>query len=730
MHIRKARSPIQIDGVLDEAAWQEAEVARDWFLNFPVDTILAPFQTEARVTFDEEFFYVSFVCYDDESPDFIQNLRRDYEYPFNDQVGVNIGPFNDRLNGFFFAMTPKGVQREGIVIGGGSGGDAFNSYWDNKWYCQVVRHPDKWIGEAAIPFKSIRYKDGMKEWNIIFDRSDRKRNQTSSWIRTPIPYTTGMFAYSGQLIWDDPLPPARTNISVIPYVAGGLSQNREVRPVENNSDIQAGFDAKVGLSPSLNLDLAVNPDFSQVEVDQQVINLTRFEFRFPERRQLFLENSDLFSRAGLPEARVFFSRRIGLVRDSTGLFQRVPILYGARVSGSINKDWRLSVLNAQTSKVLSLGLPAQNYTVATIQRNFWAQSSAALTFVNKQSLGVMDADTNRYFHNSIWRQELRNGQPYLRKNTFNRVLDLDVELLSKDNKWHSSMFAAQTFDDFDQRDNLSAGIFFEYTTRNLYIRMRPSYIGENFNAEAGFVPSYNVYPGQLNFVNSINYRMYPANSPVIRMGPVLGLNHTYIPGGPLTDKDYSLGYALTFANTSTLELTYNYIFQQLTNDFNPIDRRTYTLFRTGEQYDWHTVSAEFSTNTRNLFNFTLGSTYGGFYNGTNLNLNGQFNFRYQPFGNISLRFDYNDLKLPGNYGEEILFLIGPRLDLTLTDKLFLTTFYQYNSLLDNMNLNVRFQWRYQPASDFFIVYTENYLPQGFASKNRALVFKLSYWLNV
>ncbi len=328
MHIRKARSPIQIDGVLDEAAWQEAEVARDWFLNFPVDTILAPFQTEARVTFDEEFFYVSFVCYDDESPDFIQNLRRDYEYPFNDQVGVNIGPFNDRLNGFFFAMTPKGVQREGIVIGGGSGGDAFNSYWDNKWYCQVVRHPDKWIGEAAIPFKSIRYKDGMKEWNIIFDRSDRKRNQTSSWIRTPIPYTTGMFAYSGQLIWDDPLPPARTNISVIPYVAGGLSQNREVRPVENNSDIQAGFDAKVGLSPSLNLDLAVNPDFSQVEVDQQVINLTRFEFRFPERRQLFLENSDLFSRAGLPEARVFFRAGSDWCGIRRGCFNGSPSFMG------------------------------------------------------------------------------------------------------------------------------------------------------------------------------------------------------------------------------------------------------------------------------------------------------------------------------------------------------------------------------------------------------------------
>ena len=134
--------------------------------------------------------------------------------------------------------------------------------------------------------------------------------------------------------------------------------------------------------------------------------------------------------------------------------------------------------------------------------------------------------------------------------------------------------------------------------------------------------------------------------------------------------------------------------------------------------------------TRKLFNFNLSSTYGGFYNGRNFNLSGQVNMRYQPYGSVSLIFDYNDVKLPENYGEEKLFLIGPRLDLTLTDAIFLTTYFQYNSLLDNVNLNARFQWRYSPASDFFIVYTENYLPMDFSSKNRALIFKLTYWLNV
>ena len=307
---------------------------------------------------------------------------------------------------------------------------------------------------------------------------------------------------------------------------------------------------------------------------------------------------------------------------------------------------------------------------------------------------------------------------------------MDLELLSKDNKWHSSFFVAKSFDDFNKRDNMAGGMFFEYDSRNLYVRLRPTYIGENFHAEAGFVPSTGVYPGLFDFQGDANYFLYPAHPGIVSMGPEFIFKHTYLPTGESTDREYSLGYRIKFLNTSEIAISYNYIFQQLTNSFNPIDSRVYTPFLIGEQYSWHSVSGSLQTNRRKRLNLLLESTYGGFYNGSNLNLNGELNFRYQPYGNIALRFDYNNLQLPDNYGQEQLFLIGPRVDLTLTDKLFFTTFYQYNNLLDNMNLNVRFQWRYKPASDFFIVYTENYLPMGLRSKNRALVFKLTYWLNV
>lgn len=729
LHIKKAKGEIVLDGKLDEDDWKSAQVAGNWFLNFPVDTVAAPFQTEARVTFNDQYFYVSFVCMDDETDDLINSLRRDFDWPFNDNVGVNINPYNDGQNGFFFSVTPAGVQREGIIAGGGIGMDAFNSYWDNKWYSVVERYDDRWIVEFAIPWRSFRFKAGLKEWNILFDRADHKRNMRSSWVSVPIQFQTGQFAYSGKLIWDDPVPTLHSNISVIPYVAGSTAKDSEVTPSEKDNSLSAGFDMKVGVTPSLNLDLTFNPDFSQVEVDQQVINLTRFEFQFPERRQFFLENSDLHNRAGLPEARSFFSRRIGLVLDSSGLYKKVPILYGARLSGSINPKWRISMMNMQTKEYEPAGLPAQNYTVTTLQRNFWRQSNFAVTFVNKQSLGVGDGDSLKYFHNSIFKEKVVDGDTVLQKNTFNRVISANLDILSRDNRWRSSSAISQSFDNFNSSENIIAGTSLEYATRPWNIRIKPMYIGKNFNAEAGFVPSSGVYPGLFNVQASVAHRWYSNSGPLIWTGPAVLLSQTYIPDGTLTDQDYLFTYSWNLRNTATLDLSYNYVFQKLTKDFTPVGSDFMPL-PAGEEYNWQTISASFTSNKRTLFNYQLKTTYGGFYNGTNFNINGRLNFRYQPYGNISMLFDYNDVKLAAGYGQEKLFLVGPRVDFTLTDKVFLTTYFQYNNLLDNVNLNARFQWRYKPASDIFLVYTENYLPNNFASKNRALVFKVTYWLNM
>lgn len=728
LSIRKANGEIILDGKLDEPDWLTADVASNWYLNYPNDTARAPFQTEARLTFDDRFLYVSFVAFDDESDDMINSLRRDFNYDLNDNVGMCIGPYNDKLNGFFFTITPAGVQMDGTVANGGSGNSSYNVFWDNRWFSKVVRYADRWICELSIPFNSIRYKAGIREWNIAFDRLDKKRNMKSSWIRTPIQYVTGSFAYSGQLVWEDPLPDTRTNISFIPFVAGGKAWDHEGGGTTSDS-FQAGFDAKVGLTPSLNLDLTVNPDFSQVEVDQQIINLSRFEVMLPERRQFFLENSDLIDQAGFPDSRLFFSRRIGIVRDSMGLYHRIPIAYGARVSGSITPKWRTNIQYLRTKETVSQGLPAQNYIVGTLQRNFWAQSSVALTYVDKLNVGVNDRDSLLYHHESVFPRFTQGGRTFVKRSSYNRAVGADLEVLSKDNKWSYSAYASKSFDNFEDTRNYSAGSYLQYSVRNWIVGGGGYMIQENFNAEAGFVPSRNVYPGVYSTFSSIAYKHYPKNSSLVTMGPAAEFNNNFLPGGTLVDKFYSVEYNLNFLNTAAASIGYNYNFQRLTNEFNPINAALYETFKVGEVFDWHEVSASFGSDMRRLFNVNLEATYGGFYNGRNLNINGELNYRYQPYGNVSLRFDFNDLELAEGYGKEKLFLIGPRIDVTFTDKIFLTTYVQYNNLIDNINLNARFQWRYKPASDFYIVYTENYFPDGLLSKNKALVFKLNYWLN-
>lgn len=728
--IRKALGTITLDGKLDEPDWVKAAVAKDFYLNFPVDTTFAPFQTEARLTFDDHNFYVSFVCFDDQTPEIVQSLRRDFDYENNDNVGFTVGPYNDRINGFFFVITPRGVQMEGTISGGGTSGDSFSATWDNKWYSHVEKYSDRWIAEIAIPFKSFRFKSNLKEWNINFNRWDRKRNLSSTWIAVPIQFDSGSFGYSGQLVWEDPSPQAATNISIIPYIAGLSSVDKQAGPLKRSSDLNVGFDAKIGITPSLNLDLTVNPDFSQVEVDRQVINLTRFEFRFPERRQFFLENSDLFDQAGYPSARPFFSRRVGLTRDTAGSIQQVPIVYGARLSGSINKDWRVSTLNMLTQEKETLGLPNQLYTVATLQRNFWKQSNIAVTYVDKQSLGVSRLDSMKYFNRELWQPRVNNNDTTWVLNNYNRVITADLELLSSDNRWSGSFFYSASFDPHLEGKNQSGLAFVNFRSRNFQAMYGESFIQENYNAEAGFVPTRGVYPGFQNSFINIEGIFYPKHKHIVRMGPYLSAEVTRIPGGIVTDKSLGIGYGFSFLNTSGLEFSYDLTYQKLTNTFNPIDSEQYTSFLAGENYTWSSVSAEYQSDQRKIFNYSAEVNYGGFYNGKLFNINGSLNYRYQPIGSVAIRYDYNAIDLPNEYGKEKLFLIGPRIDLTFTDKIFLTTFVQYNNLADNINLNARFQWRYKPASDFFVVYTENYLPQHLKTKNRALVFKLTYWLNI
>jgi hypothetical protein len=205
----------------------------------------------------------------------VESLKRDFSFLKNDNFLLFIDPFDDRTNGFSFGANAAGAQWDGTMYEGGK----VDLSWDNKWLSVVKNYDDKWVFEAAIPFKTIRYKKGVREWGINFSRNDLKSKEKSSWAPVPRQFPTASLAYTGVLIWDEPPPDPGPNISLIPYVLGGLSKDYENKtPLSTRHQI--GMDAKIGITSSLNLDLTVNPDFSQVDADQQVINMIRYELFF------------------------------------------------------------------------------------------------------------------------------------------------------------------------------------------------------------------------------------------------------------------------------------------------------------------------------------------------------------------------------------------------------------------------------------------------------------------
>ncbi|RPE08476.1 hydrolase [Chitinophaga lutea] len=698
LHIRKASSPIKIDGVADEQAWRDAEAASDFFMILPMDTSFAKVRTDVRMAYDQQNIYLLVENFNGApGPYMVESLRRDFAFLKNDNFLLFMDPFDDQTNGFSFGANAAGAQWDGLMYDGGK----VDLSWDNKWHSVVKNYPDKWVFEAVIPFKSIRYKKGITQWGINFGRNDLKTTEKSSWAPVPRQFPSASLAYTGVLVWDVPPPDPGANISLIPYLLGGINKDYQSgKPEKWRGD--AGLDAKIAVTSSLNLDLTVNPDFSQVDVDKQVTNLDRFELFFPERRQFFLENGDQFTNFGYAGIRPFFSRRIGL---------GVPIHFGARLSGKLNKDWRLGVMNMQTGSQSATSLPAQNFTVAALQRRVFARSNVGFLAINKESINYNP-------------DKAAPGAPVYSR--YNRNFGLEYNLASANNFWTGKAMMLKSFSPGKSGADWAHAANLQYTSRQWNISWQHEYVGKNYTAEVGYVPR----TGYIKLVPQITRLFFPKNGPVLSHGPQITSTSFFDEKMRRTDNELLTSYGLVFRNRNTLTLWGSNTYIKLLQPFDPVNIRKDSL-AAGTQHNWNTVGADYVSKPQSLFTYSLSARYGGYYaDGKRLTFTGEFGYRFQPFVSIALSANYNKLDLPQPWGRNDFWLVGPRLDVTMTNTLFFTGFMQYNEQMKNMNLNTRFQWRYRPASDLFIVYTDNYLPEPFYVKNRALVVKLVYWLNI
>jgi len=691
INIKQTGETIKVDGLLNEESWKGTERAGNFTRVTPVDTGFAVAQTVVYITYDKSYLYVGAVCFDPlpgKRP--VESLRRDFEFNRNDNFRVHLDTYNNLTNGYAFGVSAAGAQCDGVIVNGSQ--SSFT--WDTKWKSEVKSYDDRWVAEMAIPFRSLRYFGGENEWGINFGRLDLKTNEKSAWAPVPRQFPHNSLPYAGTLLWDKPLDKAGLRLSFIPYATSRVIKDTEAgHPVSWKWN--AGFDTKMILSTSMNLDLTVNPDYSQVEEDRQQTNLDRFELFYPERRQFFLENSDLFANLGNSQAQPFFSRRIGL---------NVPVNFGGRLTGRIGNKWRIGMMDIQTgSKGDYL---SSNYAVAVLQREIFSRSSIVGFLVNKEiTQSYSDAEFTGY--------------------RYNRVAGLEYNFATADNRWQGKAFWHQSFYPGSDRNAAAFSGNIGYSSQYLKAAISQSWIGSDYIAEAGYIRRTGIY----KITPSVSYLFYPSKSErIISHGPGASFDVILDPRFNLTDRETELSYTIGWRDKSQLSVSLQEEFVQLDRDYDPTNTGGEKL-AAGDRFQWKSATAEFTSDARRLFNYALNAGIGGYYNGNRWFVSGLMNYRVQPYGSIGMSVNYNDISLPGPYNSARLVLLGPTMDITFTDNLFLSAFVQYNNQIDNLNMNIRFQWRFAPVSDLYIVYTGNSYTGDFTNKNRGLVVKLSYWFN-
>ncbi|MEM7298000.1 MAG: DUF5916 domain-containing protein [Bacteroidota bacterium] len=707
-NISKTNQVITIDGSSEDQAWNQTNEIPNFINHWPVDSGQSNSLTKVKVTYDEEFIYVVATCHDNGSR-VVQSLRRDDDEGHwnSDNFTIVIDPMNNKQNGFMFGVNAGGSQIEAQLNVRGPRTN-YDQNWDNKWYSSVRSYHEYWVAEFAIPFKTLRYSPNQSEWGINFIRGDMERNEYSTWTQFPVNYGGVDLNFMGTLQWDQNPKKASGKVVLIPYLSGGTQRDfeeEEQTKYEGSSD--TGLDAKIAITGSLNLDLTVNPDFSNVDVDQQVTNLSRFSIFFPERRNFFLENGDIFSNFGTWQIVPFFSRRIGLIDG-----EQVPIRYGARLTGNVGNKTRIGLMNVQTKEFDTIAV--QNYHVAAVHHQVLDRSVIKAIFINRTAGENLELG-----------QYARNG-------------GIEFAYLSNDGKLGNTVRFHSAFTDENLSDNHYYGFNGNYNGRNLRMGWSFDVVGENYITELGFNPrieNFNaeteetIRQGFTRINPWINYRVFPKEGTLNSHGPVTWTNiWVNGSGSGIFERVHGLGYNLDFKNTSWLRP--NVVYREvnlpvptslLGGDHEPLPVANYVFTQADVRYN---------TDRRKVVSANIILGYGNFFNGTRVNTSTGLNFRAQPWGNFGVTYNYNKVQLPGEFGQANLHLLRANAQISFSNSMFLTSALQFNSQSENYNFFTRFQWRYRPMSDFFLVYTDNYEMDGLGLKNRQIVFKATYWLNL
>jgi hypothetical protein len=658
-------APPTLDGeVGGDPAWHGVPPATGFRQTTPDEGAPASERTEVFIGFTVDTLFFGVVCHDRQPEGIIiADSRRDSSLDETDSFQLILDTYSDRQGGFVFGTNPAGIEFDGQVTGKAEGGftagNTFNRNWDSAWQVKARVSEIGWSAEFAIPFRSLRFPRGEnRRWGVNFQRNIRRRNESSFWAPLSRQFNLYWVSLAGDL--EGLEPPAQRNLQLTPYVLADVIRDG-IEGAATDSDFDAGLDLKYGITPSLTLDATLNTDFAHVEVDEQQINLDRFNLFFPEKRPFFLENAGLFSVGVAEELELFFSRRIGLGPDG----EAIPMAAGLRLSGKAGPS-NLGVLVMRAEELEGVA-PRNDFAVARYSRDLPNRSALGAIFVAREGGGqlAVDDDSNRTF--------------------------------GLDGRWgigqygQVSGFVAKTETPGALEDEHAFRISGRYDSETWIASAGYTEVGVGFNPEVGFLQRSGYRKPEI----FVLYRIRPAS--------LWGLHelrpHVSYSGFWTFDDFQESGFLHVdnhweWKNGYEIHTGMNFTREGVTQAFEILEGT----------YDHQEGQLVFSTNEGAPASFATRIVAGGFFGGDRLALTPEVRLRVGETFTSELSWSYNDIDLPGGSFETNLGRL--RLSYSFTPRIFLQALAQYNDRAENWATNFRFGWLQDANTGLFVVYNE------------------------
>ncbi len=703
----KLSEPLRVDGKLDERVYTDEPPFGDLLQVVPRHGQPSTEKTDIWVTFDGTNIYVSARCHDSAPPEkWVSNeLRRDTnQLRQNDHFGVGFDTFYDRRSGFMFYTNPLGALADYSIVDEG----APNSDWNPVWEVRTGRFEGGWTLEMAVPFKTLRYTSGANQvWGVQFRRSIRRKNEWT--YLTPLPQQLGgpqglnRVSLFATLVGLD-LPPASRNLEIKPYALGRSDTDRLRTPATRNDlDGDVGGDLKYGINANLTADLTFHTDFAQVEIDEQQVNLTRFNIFLPEKREFFLEGRGLFdfarggaSGGGNPgnpgstdQPYLFYSRRIGLNRGRV-----VPLDIGGRVTGKIG-EYGVGIMNIQAGNEDVSATPATNFTVVRVKRDILRRSTVGLIVTNRSESSVTPDGSN---------------QAYGVDAAFGFYENVNL-----------SGYYARTETTALSGDSESYQMKFDYPADRYGARAEHLKVGKSFNPEVGFLR-------RTDFTRSFasaRFSPRPRSTKAVRKFTFEGSLEYFENGaGDVESRQQTGRFNAELDNSDQVTVEANANYDLLVEPFQPAAGITLPI----GSYDYNDVIVSYAAGQQRRVSGTLALQLGQYYDGTIRALTYSTG-RVAILKQLSVEpsFSINHVELPA--GDFTTAVYRARTDYGFSPRMFASAFLQYNSGDHTFSSNLRFRWEYQPGSEFFVVWTDEQDTRppggGVALRTRAFVVKMT-----